>query len=85
LLHNASTYPLTSFAHPLCSYDGVHVDDKNLFRQRVIALWLSDVTGKVERATSLVLKVVLQLQLPFAILAVVAPASFIHLSSHPTA
>jgi hypothetical protein len=63
-----------SFASLLCSYDGVHVDDKNLFRQRVIALWLSDVTGKVEHAHSLVLTVVLQS--PFAIVAVVAPAFF---------
>ena len=32
-------------------YDGVHIADKNLFRQRVIALWLSDVTGKVSQHT----------------------------------
>jgi hypothetical protein len=28
-------------------YDGVHVSDKDMFRQRIVALWLSDVTGKV--------------------------------------
>jgi hypothetical protein len=30
-------------------YDGVHVSDKDMFRQRVVALWLSDITGKVRR------------------------------------
>lgn len=28
-------------------YDGVHIGDKDMFRQRIVALWLSDVTGKV--------------------------------------
>ncbi len=41
-------YHVTSSIPTHVRYDGVHVSDKDMFRQRIVSLWLSDVTGKVQ-------------------------------------